>query len=577
MGSSYSNIILRGPERGRVIEALEARGRSAYVGPATDGAVVVFDRQSEDDPNLGSALAAELNRELGGVALLATVYDEDIFLFRLFRDGQVADEYDSNPGYFDGEALEPAGGDAAKLVEAFGGGDAAAVERILRAPANSGDYTFETARHQDFARALRLPAHSVGLGYGYVQQGDAEELQTQMTHVGPTEEEEDGGGGGMADPFAFLRDSLGQSPGGAAALAQLDAMSALGQTPAHGYFQALLEGDASAVRDLFGGMPVIDDPLSGKVDGASLEAHVTAAHALFAGGMAQYVASATVETPERVVAQGMVSVQGAMGMQVLPAACVWERSADGRFRALRAYWAPGGLRGMRGEREPILEPQPEMALPEPIGRHLQALAADDLDALRQTYDDACLVPIPIPWVTAEDTIRRQYGARIGEEGSIVLIPCLLTDDGTTCAVEYVTTRWDGADVQPQAGLAVYQRRGGKICEVQVYGDFAPAPEAGLPGGLPFSSEGMQQVMQQMMQGGGADLFGGLGGLGDLGGMQSLEGLGDLGQMGDLDEMMKQLQGMLGGGMPDLSGGAASEGEEKKEGDGDGGAGESPKP
>jgi RNA polymerase sigma factor (sigma-70 family) len=45
MGSSYSNITLQGPERDRIIQALEARGRQAYVGPASGGFVVVFETQ----------------------------------------------------------------------------------------------------------------------------------------------------------------------------------------------------------------------------------------------------------------------------------------------------------------------------------------------------------------------------------------------------------------------------------------------------------------------------------------------------------------------------------------------------
>ena len=133
MGASYSNITLHGPERGRIIQALEARGRQAYVGPAADGFVVVFDEQSEDDPELGAELARELTSELGGVALAAMVHDDDVFLYSLARDGQVVDRYDSWPGFPDGPGTPPArAGFTARRrrAERWGGGERRASVRL---------------------------------------------------------------------------------------------------------------------------------------------------------------------------------------------------------------------------------------------------------------------------------------------------------------------------------------------------------------------------------------------------------------------------------------------------------------
>lgn len=575
MGSSYTNITLHGPEHARIVQALEARRRQAYVGPQTDGFVVVFDEGIDDDPQQAPALARELSAELRGVALAATVHDDDIFLYTLVRDGEVLDEYDSRPGYPNGKA-PPSGGNAELLASTFGAGNAAAVERILRAPAKDGEYLFESARHADLAEVLGLPGHSVGFGYNYVFQGDAEELEGDLTTVGNPDEETFGAGGhGAAGQGLFP--GLPPMPGVQMAGVQMarehfEAMNATAGHPAHGYFAALLAGDAQAVRALFAGEPVLDDPVSGRVNGAGLDAHVAAAHALFAAGTPHYMPMGMIETPGRTVGFGQIFDEAEGGLTVLACACVCERAGDGGFRELRAYWAPAALKGQRGERAPVVQPDAGVTLPEPVAAHLKALAADDVDAVVATYDPATLAPVPLPWLDPGDTVRRDYGAQVGQEGAVVLSPCIVTATDAACAVEFVTTRWDGADVPAQAGLAIYDLRGGRIGGVRLYGDLAPSPLAGL--------ESLTGGM------GGMDPFGAGGGLGALGGMP---GLGDLGAMGGamdlspeamqaaMDEVMKMMSGpgglagmmenlqkMMGGlgglgGMPPGMGGLSGEG------------------
>ncbi|HET7459959.1 MAG TPA: nuclear transport factor 2 family protein [Longimicrobium sp.] len=578
MGSSYSNITLHGPDRDRVIQALEARGRQAYVGPVTNGCVVVFDELSEDDPDLGAELAAELSRELGGAALSAMIHDEDIFIFSLARAGQVVDEYNSCPGYFEGDDTPPTGGNAQLLADVFGSGDAGTVERILRAPAKQGAYFLETARHRDFAEALGLPDHAVGLGFGYIYQGEADELEPELARVGFDDDEETGAPGNQTE---LMRTRLARSGMGQEALAAIDAMHAAAQSPAHGYFRALAAGDAAAIRALFAGEPVLDDPLSGRVDAAGLEAHVAAAQKLFTGATVHYGPAGLVETPERVVSHGQLVGRGQGGALVLPCACVWERAADGGLRELRAYWSPAAVKEQRGERAPILPPRDDLALPDAVARHLRALAADDVEGVTATYDATCLSPIPLPWLDPADTVRRHYGAQVGNEGAVVLQPCTVTQTDAACVIEFVTPKWDGADIPPQAGLAVYDLRGGGICQAHLFGDLAPSPMAGL---------GALGGMMGGMPGAGDP---GAAGFGDLGAMGAMAGLGDLGALGaggpggmemspeamqeameevmkmmsgpgGLAGMMENLQKMMGGlgglgGMPPIGGAAGLDG------------------
>lgn len=575
MGSSYSNITLHGPERARIIQSLEARGRQAYVGPAMNGCVVVFDEQSEDDPDLGADLARELTAELGGAAVAAMVHDDDIFLYSLVRAGEVVDEYNSRPGYFEGDDTPPSGGNAQLLADVFGSGGAGTVERILRAPAKQGAYFFETARHDDFAEALGLPGHAVGLGFGYIYQGEAGELEPELEKVGFGEDEETGAPGNQME---LMRARLGRSGMGQEALAAIGAIQAAAQRPEHEYFRALLAGDAAAIRALFAGEPVLDDPLSGRVDAAGLDAHVAAARALFEGATVYYAPAALVETPERVVSHGQMVGRGPAGVVALPCACVWER-ADGGLRELRAYWSPASLREQRGERAPVVEPRDGLGLPDAVAGHLRALAADDVDAVMATYDETCLAPIPLPWLDPADTVRRHYGAQVGNQGAVVLQPCVVTQTETVCAVEFVTTQWDGADIPPQAGLAVYDLRGGRICQAHLFGDLAPSPMAGLGalgaampglGGGPFGG-----TMGGMPGAGGpgAAGFGDLGALGGMGGMdvspeamqeameQVMKMMGGPGGLAGMMENLQQMMGGLGGigGMPPMGGAGGLDG------------------
>src|SRR6185436_13367654 len=137
-------------------------GRSAIVTPAQDDCVVVFDKQSEDqDSTVIAELASRLSRELRCPVLAVLNHDDDIFWYQLYLGGNLADAYDSSPGYFDPSAdpSAPAGGDAQKLCSAFGVASVAEVESILRKSSfDEGGYTFAFERHADLARALGMPS-----------------------------------------------------------------------------------------------------------------------------------------------------------------------------------------------------------------------------------------------------------------------------------------------------------------------------------------------------------------------------------------------------------------------------------
>jgi hypothetical protein len=174
MGSFYTNYTLKGPSQQAVVGKLTSR--KAVVTPEHEGCVVVFDEQSDDqDQEVIADLASQLSSELQCPVLAMLNHDDDILWYRLYENGELSDEYDSSPGYFDPEAepSAPAGGDAQRLCRAFGADDQAAVEAVLRKSDDDDDgYVFALERHADLVRALGIPAWAVGTAYASFERGE---------------------------------------------------------------------------------------------------------------------------------------------------------------------------------------------------------------------------------------------------------------------------------------------------------------------------------------------------------------------------------------------------------------------
>jgi hypothetical protein len=168
MGNFYTNYTLKGPRQDDVAAAL--RGRKALVAPAQNGCVVAFDEQSdEQNQEIIVGLASELSRRFACPVLAVLNHDDDILWYQLYLRGEMTDEYNSAPSYFDQTATEkapPAGGDAKKLCAAFQAGQIEEVERILRKSAFEEDgYVFAFERHADLVRALGISPFAVGTAY----------------------------------------------------------------------------------------------------------------------------------------------------------------------------------------------------------------------------------------------------------------------------------------------------------------------------------------------------------------------------------------------------------------------------
>lgn len=172
MGNFYTNYTVRGAERSAIIEFMS--GRQAIVSPTDQNCVVVFDEESDSQsPSVVEALGKSLSSELGCTVLTIVNHDDSILIYQLIQNGEVIDEYDSCPGYFDFSAAEiegPSGGDAAKLCKAFGVDRREQIERVLRGGID--DYVFAFERHDQLIDALGISKFGVGTGFASFEDGE---------------------------------------------------------------------------------------------------------------------------------------------------------------------------------------------------------------------------------------------------------------------------------------------------------------------------------------------------------------------------------------------------------------------
>jgi hypothetical protein len=154
-----------------------------------------------------------------------------------------------------------------------------------------------------------------------------------------------------------------------------------------------------------------------------------------------------------------------------PVAVVAE-SPDDRSVVFRTYCSQWPVDGRRHLRPAILKP--ENAFPDDVvGRFHAALTVGDTEGVVATFAPDGYFREPIG---ADATHRgtdglRDFFARRFTDGGISLQPCAATDDGIRCAVEHNVVRWGRHDLEPQAGLSVYERGpDGLLTAVRAYDD-----------------------------------------------------------------------------------------------------------
>jgi hypothetical protein len=209
MGNFYANHAVATGDTHAVADALDSRGRRAYVA-GTSGITFVYDERCDaQDLDELRRVAELLSRDCGAPVLAACNHDDDVLWLALAEDGRVVDVYESRPGYFEGEDVPPRIANVKRLCLAFGVASAAAeVERLLAK--SHATFIVEVDRHRALLRALGIESDAGLFGYRYVSQGE-------LTGVADIEELHSVGGAAAAPSGRPSAESIrpdSEAPGG---------------------------------------------------------------------------------------------------------------------------------------------------------------------------------------------------------------------------------------------------------------------------------------------------------------------------------------------------------------------------
>jgi hypothetical protein len=167
MGNFYTSFTVRGADQKSVVKAMS--GRKCAVSPTVNGYTVIWDAECEtQDENLIHELGQKLSSGLVVPVLAVLNHDDDVLWYALYDSKGKLDEYNSAPGYFNGDATPPTGGNAQLLTKTMAPAAASkSVDQVLR----STDYAFALERHSELLATLGMPPFAAS-GYRYISDGE---------------------------------------------------------------------------------------------------------------------------------------------------------------------------------------------------------------------------------------------------------------------------------------------------------------------------------------------------------------------------------------------------------------------
>jgi hypothetical protein len=249
---------------------------------------------------------------------------------------------------------------------------------------------------------------------------------------------------------------------------------AISGDPVETYLTRLLAGDTAALLADFSGEPAVDDPLGGRVRGTvDFEAFAAERGAWLKAQSARLQPVRTTRAGGRTVQETLVYLQRPEGSVELPVAVVGEPAADGRVPALRVYHSLWPLIGAHRVRPPLLPADPSQHFTDVVAEYQKALDSGDIDAIVNAFepDGYFREPAGGPWIFRGREKLREFMRHMLGSGGIRLEHCTITDDGVACALEFNAVQFGPHRLEPQAGVAVYERGpGGRLLAARIYDD-----------------------------------------------------------------------------------------------------------
>jgi len=244
--------------------------------------------------------------------------------------------------------------------------------------------------------------------------------------------------------------------------------------PAESFLETLITGDKNRLLADFAVEPAIDDPLGGSVrDVASFDRFYLERQAWLIERQARVEPLRTTHNAQRTVCEVLLHLQLAEREIALPVAVVGEHTAHNRLRAIRLYHSLWPLFGEHRLRAPLLSPDPALTLSDVIAEYQHALFAGDVPAILAAFepDGYFREPAGDEYIHRGQEQLHEFMAHLLASGGIRLEHCTATDDGIACAIEFNAVQFGSQRLQPQAGLAVYQRGpSGRLLAARIYDD-----------------------------------------------------------------------------------------------------------
>ena len=246
--------------------------------------------------------------------------------------------------------------------------------------------------------------------------------------------------------------------------------------PVGQYINALNNGDSHVLENTWPGAVTVYDPRAGEIRGhRKLRRFVLQNQTFLAERQARTETVATTHIPGRAVVELLVHLDADDQEYTWPVAVVAD-SPDDLSVVFRTYCSRWPVDGRRFVRRPILSPG-NFKPGDVVGRYLTAVEAGDTEAAVNSFAPDGYFREPVgshPTHSGTTELRSFFAWQFSAGGGIGLENCVMTDDGSRCALEYNCSQWGTHGLTPQAGLGVYERGAdGLLAAVRIYDDVEP--------------------------------------------------------------------------------------------------------